>query len=82
VDVTQEEVKLDGALAQLVIVRAGRLGLYCLSPDGQRAGRYSPERGEYVILPADYVRHVARLRQMADDKRFTDLVSLPLVEVK
>lgn len=81
-EVTTETVDLDGTPSHVTVVRAGRLGLYCLTPDGETAGRYNEEQGRYVTLPGAYVRSVAHLRDMVKQKRFTELVALPVKEVE
>ncbi|NJB66676.1 hypothetical protein GGQ74_000316 [Desulfobaculum xiamenense] len=81
-EVSTESVSLDGRPAHVTVVRAGRLGLYCLTPDGESAGRYDAAKGGFVTLPDGYARSVAHLRDMIGTGRFTELVALPLQEVR
>lgn len=81
-EVTSGLVSLDGRDAHVSLVRAGRLGLYCLTPDERSAGRYDAASGEFRTIPGKYVTSIVHLRNMAKLKRFTELVALPVEEVK
>ncbi|SKA67663.1 DUF3450 domain-containing protein [Desulfobaculum bizertense] len=71
-------VMLDGKETHVTLVRAGRLGLYCLTPDGEHSGIYDKKLKEYTMLPNSSTDAIKHLQNMIDQKRFTELVALPL----
>nr|WP_321513747.1 DUF3450 domain-containing protein [uncultured Pseudodesulfovibrio sp.] len=81
-DSTEQTIILDGKPTQVTILRAGRLGLYCLTPDQETAGQYQPKAGGYTTLPSKFTRPLVQLETMIERKRFTDFVFLPMKEVR
>lgn len=81
-DVSEQTVLLDGKQTQVTVLRAGRLGLYCLTPNHERAGQYNPISGSYTTLPSDFISELVKLETMIERKRFTDFVFLPVKEVR
>jgi len=81
-DISEQTILLDGKQTQVMVLRAGRLGLYCLTPNHETAGQYQPEIGGYTTLPSEFISQLAKLETMIERKRFTDFVLLPVKEIR
>ncbi|XPV74709.1 MAG: DUF3450 domain-containing protein [Desulfovibrio sp.] len=75
---TEETVILDGTPTQVTVLRAGRLELYCLTPDQNIAGQYDRSTQGYIKIDPRYIQPLLSLKKMIDQKRVTDFVYLPL----
>lgn len=71
-------LELDGARQSVSLVRIGRVGLYYLTPDGQRAGAWDATAGRWQELDGDEVEEVARALAMAQAKAPPELLVLPV----
>jgi len=81
-EVSEQTVQLDGNPTLATVFRAGRLGLYCLTPNHAHAGRYDRETGGFVTMDSDFVRPLTELQAMIERKRFTNFIFLPVKEVR
>lgn len=79
VEVTQTFIEVDGAGQSVSLVRAGRIGLFALSPDEQRAWRWS-RAGKFVPLDEAGVESVRNVVRMLAEKRVLSLPVLPFEE--
>ncbi|BCS88142.1 DUF3450 domain-containing protein [Pseudodesulfovibrio sediminis] len=78
----ETRVQLDGEETEVTVLRAGRLGLYCLTPNRATAGKYDPQTKEYVTIQSDFVQPLIQLETMIKHKRFTNFVFLPVKETR
>lgn len=81
-ELTEKQVVLEGRPTQVTVIRAGRLGLYCLTPDKTSAGKFSPETGEFESLPSEFAPSLTQLETMIEHKRFTNFAFLPVKEAR
>jgi len=72
-------IQAEGASRNVTLVRAGRAGLYALSPDGRRAWVWTPAQG-YAPLDEKSSRAVRRAARMLSSKRILALPVLPFQE--
>ncbi len=73
----EREVEIAGRLLRVRVLRLGRLALFALSPDGQKAWRY--DRQERAYLPvSDYARELNQAADIAQRHRVAALVEIPL----
>jgi hypothetical protein len=77
VEVTDEAVVLGGAQARARVLRLGRLGLYCLLPDG-RGGMFDAQSGTWQELSGERGAQVAEALEITARRQVVDLVSLPV----
>jgi hypothetical protein len=78
IEVTKEQVPLDGEPTLVDILRIGRIAMFWQTPDGVRTGTYDPATESYVDLPAKHRRNVKHAMEMAQNMRVIELLSLPL----
>ncbi|MBG0776339.1 MAG: DUF3450 domain-containing protein [Desulfovibrionaceae bacterium] len=81
VEVTDEALALDGQEVQGRVLRLGRLGLYCLLPDG-RAGMYDTQAQAWRVLPAGVGGELAKAVEIAGRRRVVELIALPVPRVQ
>ncbi len=77
-EVYQEQIELEGNQRQFFVLRVGRIALFCLSPDQELAGYYNVAESEWRLLPGHWQRELQAAIDMAEKRRPTDLVRLPL----
>lgn len=77
-EVYQEQIQLEGNQRQFIVLRVGRIALFCLSPDQALAGYYNVAESEWRLLPGHWQRELQAAIDMAEKRRPTDLVRLPL----
>jgi len=71
-------LELEGEPTRVVFFRLGRVGLFYMTDDGGRAGRYDADAERWEDLPSAYARSLRMAVEMAQRKRPMDLVNLPL----
>lgn len=81
-EMSEQTIQLDGKSTQATVFRAGRLGLYCLTPDHETAGRYDREAGGFVTMDSEFVSPLVSLQVMIERKRYTDFIFLPVKEIR
>lgn len=82
IELDNEDVVLGGQQLRAETVRAGRLGYYCISPDKQQIGIWSPEAKEFVLVEDADKQAVLSLQTIARRKQIVEVTPLPLaVEV-
>lgn len=81
VEAKEGVIPIGGVEREVHLLRAGRIGLYWLSLDGEEGGWFDPERGEWVRLKG-YEGELRRFLEMAQGKRAAELIRLPLGGVK
>ncbi len=80
-EVYQQRITVDGQPLHTDVLRLGRLALFWLTPDGDRAGWYDPGEGAWQPLPTRYRRAVREAYEMAARMRPAGVVELPIGEV-
>jgi archaellum component FlaC len=82
VEVSQQEIALDGASIFVDVLWVGRVSLFWRTPDGDRAGTFDRESWEWVELPPSYGRTIGDAIEMASRIRPVQLINLPLGRVQ
>lgn len=77
-EVYQEQLRVEGNERLFSVLRLGRVALFCLSPDQELAGYYNVAESEWRLLPGHWRRDLQAAIDMAEKRRPTDLVRLPL----
>jgi sugar-specific transcriptional regulator TrmB len=77
-EVYREQIQLEGNQRQFSVLRVGRIALFCLSPDQALAGYYNVAESKWLSLPGHWQRDLQAAIDMAEKRRPTDLVKLPL----
>lgn len=78
IEIDSEDVVLEGQPLRAETVRAGRLGYYCVSPDKQQVGIWSPVKKEFVLVADSNKQAVLSLRTIARRKQIVEVTPLPL----
>ncbi len=78
IEIDNEDVVLEGQPLRAETVRAGRLGYYCVSPDKQQVGIWSPVKKEFVLVADSDRQAVLSLRTIARRKQIVEVTPLPL----
>jgi len=60
------------------VFRLGRLSLFWITPDGERAGEYDRVTGRWVELPGRYRKGIRMAVEMAAKQRPVELIRLPV----
>ena len=81
-EVSEESLKLEGGDTMVQVLRLGRVGLYYMTLDGERAGWYDRSSKQWEPLPRGYHEAVREALRMALKQRAFDLVRLPVEEEK
>jgi len=71
-------LELNGEPTKVHLLRLGRLALYYLSLDGQKAGRFDRNKGQWEQLSADCAGELKSAMQMIGKSRTMELVNLPI----
>lgn len=78
-EVYQEQIQLEAdSPRQFYVLRIGRVALFCLSLDQALAGYYNVAESGWRTLPGHWQRELQAAIDMAEKRRPTDLVKLPL----
>jgi len=77
-EVSEENLPLDGVETTVQVLRLGRVGLYYLTLDGERAGWFNRTTGRWEALPRTYHEAIKEALRMALKQRAFDLVRLPV----
>ena len=72
--------KLDGEEMDLIIVRAGRVGYYCLSMDRTRGGIWDKSGDGFVSLQGDALKAVQNIEMMSQTKQLYDFATIPALQ--
>lgn len=75
--VEETDLTVDGRTWRVRLIRLGRLALYALTMDSDRAWRYRPQSGDFTPLPGEAAR-LAKLAEMAQGRRLVELIKVPL----
>lgn len=78
-EVSVDLIDLNGQLTKVQLLRLGRLAMFYLTLDGQRAGRYERSTGRWVELSRASAQQVKAAMQMVGKSRAMELVNLPIV---
>ena len=77
-EVYQEQIRLDDNERLFSVLRLGRIALFCLSLDRETAGYYNVAESKWRLLPGKWRQDLQAAIDMAEKRRPTDLVCLPL----
>lgn len=77
-EVYPDRIAVDGDSLYVDVFRLGRLSLFWRTADGARIGEYDRARGAWVELPGRHRRAITQAIEMAERRRATELIELPL----
>lgn len=77
-EVSDTFLELNGQSTKVRVLRLGRLAMYYLTHDGEKAGRYDREQGEWVALPRGSARELRAALEMVEKSRVMEIVDLPV----
>ncbi len=77
VEVNESEVELASRAQRVKLLRLGRLGLFALSLDGERAWSLEPQGGKWRQVH-EYARQLNLAAEIAQRQRVVSLVELPM----
>lgn len=78
IEAYEDQIDLDGVSTAVEMLRVGRVGLYYLSLDGERAGRYSRRSGRFEPLDAEQAKQIRSALQVAKKRIPPQLIELPV----
>jgi hypothetical protein len=78
VETYPQRIDVDGEPVFADIFRLGRVSIFWLTPDGERAGEYDRVRDRWVELPDRYRKNIRMAEEMAAKQRPVELIRLPL----
>jgi hypothetical protein len=77
VDIQETEIDIEGRSTRVKLMKAGRVGLYALSMDAEKA--YVWDAGQKIFLPVDgSVREIDEAVQIVERIRIIELTRLPM----
>lgn len=77
-EVSESFIDLDGKESKVFVLRLGRVALFYLTPDAQKAGRYDRSTGQWVELSGATAAALKSAVQMVGKNRAMELVNLPV----
>lgn len=78
VEVTEQTLPLASGDTMVQVLRLGRIGLFYLSPNGDKVGQWDAQQRVWKPLPADYRDTVRVTIDIIEQKRAAELIDLPL----
>lgn len=72
--------ELDGEEMDLIIVRAGRVGYYCLTMDRARGGMWDQTRRGFVSLPEAGLKAVQNVEMMSQTQQLFNFAIIPVAQ--
>ena len=79
VQVKEDEIVVNGQPRQVKLLRVGRVGLFALTMDAERAFSWNQSASRFEPLPPDNVREITEAIEMAEGVRIIALSRLPIV---
>lgn len=67
----------DGRESELIVIRAGTVGFYCLTPDKKRAGAWDAGSRSFMPLDTKGLQAVKHLETLSGSGHFVDMAELP-----
>nr|WP_320049956.1 DUF3450 domain-containing protein [uncultured Desulfuromonas sp.] len=80
VEVTEQTLPLAGGDTMVEVLRLGRIGLFYISPNGDKVGQWDEKKRVWKPLPEDYRDTVRVTIDIIEQKRAAELIDLPLPE--
>ncbi len=78
VEVYRDTVEVNGKRYFAEILRLGRIALYFRTPDREKIGWFVPSKGVWEELPRKYKRALDLAYDMAEKRRSTEFIKLPI----
>jgi len=82
VETCQQQIDVNGESLFADIFRLGRLSLFWMTPDGERAGEFDRVAGRWVELPGQYRKSIRMAVEMAARQRPVELLRLPVGRIR
>lgn len=76
----EDQIELDDEIVAVQLLRVGRVGLYYLSMDGERAGYYDQPKQRFVSLDADMVPGIQQAILVAQKRLPPQLITVPVTK--
>lgn len=80
--VSEESITMADRILAVDVLRAGRLSLFCRTPDGAKIGWFNRATGKWQPLPAGYKRNIAQAFDMALHRCPLEIIRLPLGRIE
>lgn len=80
IEVTEHTLPLASGDTMVQILRLGRIGLFYLSPNGDKVGQWDQQKQVWTPLPDEYRDTVRVTIDIIEQKRAAELITLPLPE--
>jgi len=80
VEVTEQTLSLASGDTMVQVLRLGRVGLFYLSPNGDKVGQWDVQERVWKPLPEEYRDTVRVTIDIIEQKRAAELIDLPLPE--
>jgi len=78
IEVTTEEINVNGEKLTAGLYRFGRLGYYYMTPDNKNFGYYSLKDMKWVQLDGKYKSEIIKAAEIAERKRMMEVIYLPV----
>lgn len=76
----EDTIEIEGQALAVELLRVGRVGLYYLSVDGERAGRFNPVSKTFEALESSEVPKIRQALLVAKKRVPPQLISIPLAQ--
>lgn len=77
-EVFQDTVSVEGKPVLVTLLRLGRVSLFFLAMDGERAGYFDVAEDAWKYLPDQYAEEIRRAMDIVQKKRPAEMVTLPI----
>ncbi|MFP4573321.1 MAG: DUF3450 domain-containing protein [Desulfobacterales bacterium] len=77
-EVSSENINIDGQKVAVDVLRVGRLSLFCRSSDGSTLGWYVPADQSWQSLAGKHEMSISVAMEIANQQRPADIIKLPL----
>ncbi|TQV86603.1 DUF3450 domain-containing protein [Aliikangiella coralliicola] len=82
IDSYKDKIQTSAGEKQVDFLRFGRVLLVYLTLDGQNAGYYNPDSGQFEALDNEYIRSIEVAIKMANKQAAPELIKLPVPAAK
>lgn len=72
--------KLAGEEMDLILMRTGRVGYYCLTMDRSRAGIWDNAEQGFVAVQGEALEAIQKIEMMSQTKQFYDFAIVPTLD--
>ena len=81
-EISNQTAVFEGKKNELIVIRAGTVGFYCLTPDRNNAGIWDIETQTFVRADDKALRSIRELETLSGSSRFMNVMELPVTRGK